>query len=81
MVYNQRRRPTIQSRVVTTMPSTGAATVVTSNQNTSFSTPAPVAAPYPTAYKGAQFSGQDAPPSYDASAAKYQPEMQVCEMY
>ena len=84
MVYNQRRRPTIQSRVVTTMPSIGAATVVSSNQNTSFSTPAPVAAPYPTqqpVYNGAQFSSQDAPPPYDAATGKIPAEMQVCTYY
>ena len=81
VVYNQRRRPTIQTRVVSTMPSTGATTVVSSNQNTSFSTSAPVAAPYPTqqpVYKGAQFSSQDAPPPYDDATGKIPSEMQVC---
>ena len=70
VIHKQNRRSTVQMRVVTTTPSAGATTVVTSDQNTSFTTPAPVAAPYPKqqpVYKDAKFSNQDAPPSYDAA--------------
>ena len=70
LIHKQNRRRTVQTRVITTTPSAGEKTVVTSNQNTSFTTPAPVAAPYPTqqpVYKDAKFSNQDTPPSYDVA--------------
>ena len=79
IIKKQNRRRTVQTRVVTTTPSAGATTVLTSNQNTSLTTPAPVATPYPTQqplYKDTQFSNQDAPPSYDAATAF--PQVEVC---
>ena len=58
-----RSRPTVQTRVVATAPSTGGTTVVTSNQVSSLA--APVTQPQYQLYKCAQ----DAPPSYDAATA------------
>ena len=56
------RRLTVQTQVVTTTPlSAGVFTVVTSSQDTAFTT----AAPQQTQYKDARFSSQVAPP-YDA---------------
>ena len=67
-VSRRHRRPVVQTRVVASTPAAGVSTVVTSSQDTSFTT----AAPYPmqqTQYKDAQFSSQVAPPSYDVAVA------------
>ena len=58
----------VQARIVATAPMAGATTVVTSNQaGTSSATP--VQYPLQPVYKDAQFSNQDAPPSYTDAAA------------
>ena len=83
IIRRQNRRRTVRTHVVTTTPSAGETTVVTSNQNSSLTTPAPVAAPYPTqqpVYKDAKFSNQDAPPSYDVATAFPQVGNTTCKL-
>ena len=64
----KRHRSTVRTHVVATTPS-GDTTVVTANQATA--TAAPVVQPplQQQEYKHAQFSSQEAPPSYSAAAA------------
>ena len=83
-IHKQNGRRTVQTRIITTTPSTGTTAVVTSNLDTSFTTPAPVAAPHPTqqpVYKDANFSNQAAPPSYDAATAFPQVDIQCSSLF
>ena len=82
LIHKQKSRRTVN--IVTTAPSTGATTVVTSNQNTSFTTPAPAATPYPTQQsvsKDAKFGNQVAPPSYDSATGYPQVDIQCAIIY
>ena len=83
IIRRQNHRRTVRTHVVTTTPSAGATSVVTAHQDTSFTTPAPVAAPYRTqqpVYKDTKFSNQDAPPSYDAATAFPQVDNTTCQL-
>ena len=76
-VYYAARRTNrpVQTLVVATTPRPRTTTVVTSSQ-AGTSTAAPAQYPLQPVYKAAQFSNQDAPPSYtDVNA--YQPAVQV----
>ena len=65
---NKRRRSTVRTHAVATTPS-GGTTVVTANQAST--TSAPIAQPplQQQVYKDAQFSSQEAPPSYTTATA------------
>ena len=65
----------VQTRIVATNPVAGATTAVTSSQ-AGTSTAAPVQYSLQPVYKDAQFSNQDAPPSY-ANAIAYPQAAQV----
>ena len=81
--YNIKRRPTLQTRVVTTAPPTSGATTVVSTTQQETVTAAPMAypthpppAPYPqNMYKDAQFSSGMPPPAYETAAAGYPPQV------
>ena len=86
LIYgSNRRRPTLQTRVVTTAPPTSGATTVVATTQQETVTAAPMAypthpppAPYPpqpqNMYKDAQFSSGVPPPAYE-TAAGYPPQV------
>ena len=73
--FCRRSNRPVQTHVVATAPSPGTTTVVNSSQ-AGTSTAAPVQYPLQPVYKDAQFSNQDAPPSY-ADATAYPQAAQV----